>query len=106
MKDRDIVYSPRNTIKWSDFSAFIFGSPINDMSCLMNSEFVAKYDDGREVRTMEPAFIARSIVKLQSLGVLQYDFVTTLGTISPNHIDRLHLTFFGQKLLEYIEVDG
>ena len=105
MEDRNIVYGMRNTIRWTDFSEFVFGTDVNDMGCLMNSEFVIKYDDGREVRTMDPAFIARSIVKLQSLGVLQYDFLTTLGTTSSTHIDRLHLTFFGQKLLEYIDVE-
>ncbi|MBE6913505.1 MAG: hypothetical protein E7472_01020 [Ruminococcaceae bacterium] len=106
MQDRNIVYGSQNTIKWTDFSKFVFGTEIRDMSCLMNTEFIVRYDDGTEKRTIDPAYIARSIIKLHSLGVLQYDFVTTAGTTSPNFIDRLHVTFFGQKLLEYIDANN
>lgn len=105
MTDRNIIYQDGNTIRWSDFSTFLFGSDIKDMGQLLNRQCIAQTNEGEEIFTIEPAFIARSIIKLQSLGVLQYDFITTLGNTSPNNIDRFHITFFGQKVLEYIDLD-
>lgn len=105
MTDRNIIYQDGNTIHWSDFSTFLFGSEIKDMGQLLNRRCIAQTEGGEEIFTIAPSFIARSIIKLQSLGVLQYDFITTLGNTSPNNIDRFHITFFGQKILEYIDLD-
>ena len=105
MTDRNKLYQDGNTIHWSDFSAFLFGSDIKDMGQLLNRQCIAKTKEGEEIFTIAPSFIARSIIKLQSLGVLQYDFITTLGNTSSNNIDRFHITFFGQKVLEYIDLD-
>lgn len=105
MTDRNIIFSNRNTILWKDLLAYIhLPDTINDMGFLLNKELeYTIQDDGTHESTIMFAYLARSIIKLQYLGVLQFDFVTTLGTTSPNFIDRLHITFFGQKLLEYIE---
>ena len=46
------------------------------------------------------------MLKFQSNGVVQLEFVSSLGTISQNNINRFHITLFGQKLLEYIEIDN
>ncbi|KPU46022.1 hypothetical protein OXPF_05020 [Oxobacter pfennigii] len=48
-------------------------------------------------------YMAKSILKLESLGVLQLDFMMTTGTSSPNNIERFHITLFGQKILGYIK---
>lgn len=105
MTDRNIVYPNGNTINWSDFSAFVLGIDVRDMGYLLNHALIAKTETGEEVQTIEPAFIARSLIKLQSLGALQFDFITTAGNTSPNFIDRFHITFFGQSLLEYIDLN-
>jgi len=105
MIDRNMIDKNGYTIMWTDF-ANLYGIPetIKDMSYLLNHELIKRnLDNGQEEKTISLSYIARSIIKLQSLGVLQCDFVTTSGTTSPNYIDRFHVTFFGQKLLEYID---
>lgn len=106
-RDRSHFYGENNTIFWEDFiKIFHTGDSITDMGILLNSK-LAKKDEAGESNSevIGFAFLAKSIIKMQSLGVLQCDFKTTLGTISANYIDRFHITFFGQKLLDYIDVD-
>lgn len=107
MHDRSYFYGEDNTIFWSDFIKMLhLEITATDMSAFLNKRFTQKAPDGTlEEDITEFAYIARSIVKLQNLGVLQCDFITTLGTISPNNIERFHITFFGQKLLEYISLE-
>lgn len=109
MTDRNVIYPDGSTIFWKDFIAFIVNnddSNIRDMGALLNRELLATDEKGEQhlIRTL--SFLARSIIKLQSLGALQYDFITTAGNSSPTYIDRFHLTFFGQKILEYIDVES
>jgi hypothetical protein len=109
MTDRNIVYPNGNTIFWDDFIKFVLNDDnanITDMGVLLNRELLAISEDGGQQLTTEIAYLPRSIIKLQALGALQYDFVTTLGNSSPNFINRFHVTFFGQKLLEYIGVEN
>lgn len=107
MHDRSYFYGEDNTIFWSDFIKMLhLEITATDMSAFLNKRFTQKAPDGTlEEDITEFAYIARSIIKLQNLGVLQCDFITTLGTISPNNIERFHITFFGQKLLEYISLE-
>ena len=71
---------------------------VNDMSLLLN----VKLNANGEEPVYDWAYYARSIIKLQNMGVFQLDFVSTLGTVSQFNIERFHVTLFGQKLLEYI----
>lgn len=51
------------------------------------------------------AFPIRALLKMQSKGVVQLEFISSSGIISQNNIDRFHITLFGQNLLEHIKVD-
>ena len=105
MEDRNIEYGEGITIHWTDFINFISKTNIEDMGSLLNGKWIIKDDAGEEKVIDSFSVIARSIIKLQSLGVLQSDFLTYLGTTSSTCIDRFHLTVFGQKLLEYIDIN-
>lgn len=108
MTDRNIVHPNGNTIFWKDYISYVLNTqePIaRDMGSLLNRELIVKAEDGTQYKSMELSYLPRSIIKLQSLGVLQYDFITTLGTSSPTYIDRFHVTFFGQKVLEYVDIE-
>ncbi|MBQ7668929.1 MAG: hypothetical protein IJS47_06345 [Clostridia bacterium] len=50
--------------------------------------------------TFDIMYLGLSIIKLERLGILQTEFLLTLGTSSPNNIDRIHITLLGQKILE------
>jgi hypothetical protein len=108
MTDRNIIYPNGNTIFWKHFISFVLNTQepiVRDMGLLYNRELFVKTEDGTQSKSIMLSYIPRSIIKLQSLGVLQYDFITTLGTSSPTYIDRFHITFFGQKILEYIDIE-
>lgn len=94
--DRNYIYGD-STIMWDDF-ADTYGLKVADMGTLLNH----KCSNERGDVTLEWAYLIRSILKLQNLGVLQLDFVTTVGTTSPNNIDRFHISLFGQKILQYL----
>jgi hypothetical protein len=74
------------------------------MGNLLNYKLIYEDDENNETNIIDFAYIERSIIKLQSLGVLQCDFRNVPGTLSVNNIDRFPVTFFGQKLLEYINI--
>lgn len=76
------------------------------MGILLNRKLTKRNKTGEvDSEIIDFAYLAKSIIKMQNLSVLQCDFKTTLGTLSINDIDRFHITFFGQKLLDYIDVD-
>lgn len=95
--DRNIIYG-ENTIFWEDFTKFFNLVNINDMGRMLNE--AGQTENGVEV--FDWAFLGRSLIKFQSRGVVQLEFVSSLGTISQNNIDRFHITMFGQRLLEHI----
>lgn len=105
--DRSYFHGEENTIFWRDFTRFLsLGENAPDMSIFLNRTFAQKSPDGTlKEEITDFAYIARSITKLQHLSVLQCDFIPTMGTTSLNHIERFHITFFGQKLLEYIDIE-
>lgn len=106
MSDRSYFFGDENTIFWNDFiKCFKIAEEVHDMSLFLNIKLATKSGDGAfGEEVLDFAFLSRSMCKLQSLGVLQFDIATTLGTISLNQIERFHLTLFGQNLLEYIDV--
>ena len=103
MRDRDINFR-NNTIKWSDFAVQVSTDGDIEKRVLGLVEYLNRksYDDNSKP-IFYLSFLGRSIVKLQSLGVIQTDFVNTLGTISLNNIDRIHITVTGQEILKYIK---
>lgn len=98
-KDRNVIYG-KNTVFWKDFSAYFQLLNVNDMGLIMNE--LGKDENGEE--SYKWTYLIRSMIKLQSIGVVQLEFISSLGTISQNNIDRFNITLFGQKLLEYIEI--
>ena len=74
---------------------------IHDMGRILNE--AGKNEDGFEV--YDWAFLIRALLKMQSKGVVQLEFISSTGIISQNNIDRFHVTLFGQNLLEHIKID-
>ncbi len=99
--DRNIIYG-ENTIFWKDFTEFFKLTNIQDMGRILNE--AGKDEDGFEV--YDWAFLVRALLKMQSKGVVQLEFISSTGIISQNNIDRFHITLFGQNLLEHIRVDA
>ena len=48
------------------------------------------------------AYLVKSFLKLEKLGIIQMDYINTPGTISSLNVERFHITLFGEKLLEYV----
>ena len=99
-KDRNIIYG-NDTIFWKDFTDYFQLQNVSDMGKILN--LPGRSENGEE--TYAWAYMARSLLKFQSQGVVQLEFVSSLGTISQNNIDRFHITLFGQALLNYVEVE-
>ena len=98
--DRNIIYG-ENTIFWKDFTEFFKLTNIHDMGRILNE--AGKNEDGFEV--YDWAFLIRALLKMQSKGVVQLEFISSTGIISQNNIDRFHITLFGQNLLKHIKID-
>jgi hypothetical protein len=97
--DRNVEFS-QNTMFWNDFAQFSgLSKNVTDPGILLNSYCSDK--DGSS--TIDWAYMIRSITKLQSLGVLVCEIKITMGTSSLSNIDRFHLTFFGQKIVSYLD---
>ncbi|MVB11613.1 hypothetical protein CAFE_23340 [Caprobacter fermentans] len=97
--DRNVQFS-QNTMFWIDIAQFSgLSKNVTDPGILLNS-----YCSDKDGNTVDDwAYMIRSITKLQSLGVLVCEIKVTIGTSSLSNIDRLHLTFFGQKIVSYLE---
>ncbi len=98
-QDRNIIYS-ENTIMWNDFTEMCKLN-VNEMGRILNQAGIK--EDGEEDMTW--TYLIRSLLKMQGLGIVQTEYIATLGTISPNSIDRIHITLFGQEILKYIVMD-
>lgn len=97
--DRDIQYQD-NTIFWNDFAQnFGLSQNVIDPSMLLN--YYCTNHQGNKIDDW--AFMIRSMVKLQNLGVLVCESIMTTGVSSPLNISRFHVTFFGQKIIAYID---
>lgn len=106
--DRNVIYGEDTTIFWKDFiSGLNFSSSVPDLGALLSLKFQAIDENGQffgeEIDYL--SHLAKSIIKMQNLSVLQCEYHTTLGTTSSSNIERFHITLFGKKLLEYIELE-
>lgn len=106
-RDQNRIYKHGMTVFWDDFRSFLhLGDCGKNLGDLLNIKLILNPENGDESsETIGFAYFVKSIIKLQHLGVLQCDYITTLGTSSSNYINRFHITFFGQRLLEYINVE-
>lgn len=106
-QDRIVLFGEDTTVIWKDFvEPLHLKSFEHDLGAFLSIPFQAELNGealGGEITYL--AQFAKSIVKLQNLSVLQCEYHTTLGTISLGNIERFHITLFGKKLLEYIELD-
>lgn len=102
----NIFYYPGRTVVWNDFAS-VKKLKINDQSTseewipnvseLMIMNFIK--DEEEVILSQEP----RSIIKLQSLGVLTVYNKMLFGASPMFNIDRFILTNYGMKILEYIK---
>ena len=78
-RDRSYFYGENNTIFWEDFvKIFPIRDTITDMGIFLNRKFVKKGEAGESnSEIIEFAFLAKSIIKMQSLSVLQCDVKST-----------------------------
>ena len=92
------IFLKDNTIFWEDFSeTYDLYSSEMGFPLLIETE-----DEHSEQKSIKWAFLIRSFIKLERLGILQMDYITTVGTINPLNVERFHLSLFGKKLLEYV----
>lgn len=106
-QDRIVLFGEDTTIIWKDFvKPLRLKLSDHDLGAFLSIPFRAEQNgETLEGEITYLAQFAKSIVKLQNLSVLQCEYRATLGTISPGNIERFHVTLFGKKLLEYIELD-
>lgn len=97
--DRDVRIGDK-TIFWKDFSKY-YNVNVNEMGYMI----LAKGINEKKQLTMDWAYYVRSFIKLDSLGILQLDYYTTVGTVNSLNIDRFHITLFGEQLLEYVPLE-
>ena len=95
-RDRNIILD-EHTIFWKDYSNYV-GFPDAPLNYLSLFEAV----DENKKETYIGALEAKSIVKLDEMGLIQLDYVSTLGTVNKLNIDRFHITIIGKKFLNYI----
>ena len=96
--DRGMFFE-KNTIFWSDFKEY-YNIIVNELGTLL----MMKGKDENNNDNDDLAYIAKSILKLQGAGLLELDFIDTIGNSNMLNIDRFHVTLIGQKILEYIEI--
>ena len=53
-------------------------------------------------KSKEWAYLGKSFIKLQNLGILELDYINTTGNINSLNVERFHITLFGNELLKYI----
>lgn len=86
-----------NTIFWKDF-AETYNLSIPEMGLALLYEGTNE-DNGT---CTDWAYLVKSFLKLEKLGIIQMDYINTPGTISSLNVERFHITLFGEKLLEYV----
>lgn len=86
-----------NTIFWKDF-AETYNLSIPEMGLALLHEGTNE-DNGACTNW---AYLVKSFLKLEKLGIIQMDYINTPGTISSLNVERFHITLFGEKLLEYV----
>lgn len=96
--DRNVVIDDSNTIFWKDFEKYN-ELQTGEMGFILLGQTTD--EEGRESK--EWAYMGKSFVKLQNLGILELDYINTPGNISSLNVERFHVTLFGCDLLKYIK---
>ena len=102
MKDRDIKFG-KNTIMWNQIALRLRAEGSNTDRILSLVDYLNLNAWDKNSKPLHDlSYLGRSLIKLQALGVIQTDFISTLGTTSLNNINRIHITVTGQEILKYI----
>lgn len=96
--DRNIVINNLDTIFWKDFEKY-YELESGEMGFILLRQTTD--EEGNESK--EWAYIGKSIIKLQNLGILELDYMNTTGNINSLNVERFHITLFGKELLKYIK---
>lgn len=100
-KDRVVIFG-EYTIFYNDFIEYCGYFKNGDhysLDILINSKII----DSAGNKSTDLATEARAFLKLQSIGVLTLDIVSTVGSLSLINIDKIHITEFGKELFKYLE---
>lgn len=95
--DRNIVIDNSSTIFWKDFEKY-YELQTGEMGFILLGETM----DEEGNKSKEWAYIGKSFIKLQNLGILELDYINTTGNINSLNVERFHITLFGNELLKYI----
>ncbi len=104
LSNRDIVHG-KNTIMWEEFSKKIKKDETAPY------ESIPAYTALNNSITVErvPIYIFAqdviSLIKMESLGIVETEYTSTLGTSSHLNIQRFHITILGRKILDYIDIE-
>lgn len=102
--DRNVILGS-NTILWDDFADYI-KIPKMDFGYLLVEPLQKKpliAEEPNNNLTEDFSYLARSIVKLSNIGVLNVDYNLTTGNSSDRDINRFHVTMFGNEIIRHIE---
>ena len=95
--NRNVVIDSSNTIFWRDFEKY-YELQAGEMGFILLGQ--TTNEEGNE--SNEWAYIGKSFIKLQNLGLLELDYINTTGNINSLNVERFHITLFGNELLKYI----
>ena len=95
--NRNVVIDSSNTIFWRDFEKY-YELQAGEMGFILLGQTID--EEGNE--TKEWAYIGKSFIKLQNLGILELDYINTIENINSLNVERFHITLFGDELLKYI----
>ena len=96
--DRNVVIDSSNTIFWKDFEKY-YELQTYEMGFVLLGQTTNEEGNKSE----EWAYIGKSFIKLQNLGILELDYINTTGNINSLNVERFHITLFGNELLKYIK---
>ena len=96
--NRNVVIDSSNTIFWRDFEKY-YELQAGEMGFILLEQTT---DEEGNV-SKEWAYIGKSFIKLQNLGILELDYINTTGNINSFNVERFHITLFGNELLKYIK---
>lgn len=95
--DRNVVIDNSSTIFWKDFEKY-YELQTGEMGFILLGETM----DEECNKSKEWAYLGKSFIKLQNLGILELDYINTTGNINSLNVERFHITLFGNELLKYI----
>lgn len=96
--NRNVVIDSSNTIFWKDFEKY-YELQASEMGFVL----LEQTTDEEGNKSKEWAYIGKSFIKLQNLGILELDYINTTGNINSLNVERFHITLFGNELLKYIK---